>query len=137
MNQLVDFAVGRGGSIDRAGVVVDHQRLHLKLLRREDDARLAVGCELVDARRRTGRGIDIACWIGGDIPDVSGRRGVERTESGREGEVAIAADGDAVSRTLLEVVVLGLFPGAGGLRPARRKKERGQERQSKHFHHEP
>ena len=137
MHDLVHLAVGRGGGVDGSGIVIDHQRLHLQLLRRKNDARLAIGSELVDTRRRSGRGIGVALVVGSNVPQIGGRRGVERAERRGQREIAIAADGDAVRCALLEVVVLGLFPGARGLRPADCSQQRAQERQSKNFHHVP
>jgi len=82
MHDLVHLAVGRGGGVDGSGIVIDHQRLHLQLLRRKNDARLAIGSELVDTRRRSGRGIGVALVVGSNVPQIGGRRGVERAERG-------------------------------------------------------
>ena len=108
---LVDLAVGSSGRVDHAARA-NLERLHLQFLRLEDDRRLAVGSDAIDARRRSSRGVDVSRIIGGDRPDVGGRRGIEQLERWREFETSGAADGDSVGRTLDQIVELGLLPGA-------------------------
>lgn len=69
VDDLVYLAIGRRCGINGTGGVDDH-RLHLQLLRREDDAGLAIGRQPVDAGRRSGSRIDVALRIRGDIPQI-------------------------------------------------------------------
>ena len=108
---FVNLAVGIRGGVDDSALIHD-QRLHLKLLRLENNGRFAIRGNSIHARGRTCGGIEVARAIRRDGPDVSRWRGRERRESGRQFQPAGAAYGHAFGRALDQFVEFGLFPGA-------------------------
>ena len=108
---LVNLPVGRGGGVDHAAGP-DFERLHLQFLRLENDGRVPVGRDAVDARGRSGRGVNIPCFVGGHGPDVGRWRRVEQFERRRQFQAAGTADGHSCGRALGEVLEFRLLPGA-------------------------
>ncbi len=97
--ELVYLAIGSGGGVDRASGT-SPKRLHLKFLGLKNDRCLAVGRKAVHPGGRARRHIDVACIVGCNRPDVSGRRGIQTLERGRQLQAARAANRHAGSRAL-------------------------------------
>jgi len=89
--EFVDFAVGSGGGEDYASGC-GLQRLYLKFFGLKNNGCLAIGGDAIHAGGRAGRDVDVTGIVGGDGPDVGGRRGVEALEGGSELDASVAAD---------------------------------------------
>ena len=111
---LVDLAIGRGRSVDHS-VWADLEGLYLQFLRLKDNGCVAVGCNSVDARGRSSRGIDVSRFVGGHGPNVGGGRGVKQLERRSQFQAAGTANGHSCGSAFGEVFEFRLLPGAGAI----------------------
>jgi hypothetical protein len=109
---LIDLSIGSRSCVDRA-IFINHQGLHLQFGRLEDRSRLPIRRDAVNPRRGSGGRVNIPSTVGSDGPDVGGRGGVQRLESRRQFQAAVAADGYSRGCALRKIFKFRLFPGPG------------------------